>query len=105
MLFALFTLATARVVSLPVTFLLLILLSVGRSMIGPRHVLPTATETIVTATAAAAAGLAVGNQWAEAPGSEACSYPSIGHRSWPETSDSRGLISAHAAARRRELGR
>jgi hypothetical protein len=43
-----------------VTLILLILLGVGRSMIGHRRLLPTVTETIVIAAAAAAAGLAVG---------------------------------------------
>ena len=58
--FALFTLATARIVSLSVTFLLLTLLGVGRSMIGRRRLLPTVIETIAIAAAAAGAGLAVG---------------------------------------------
>jgi vacuolar iron transporter family protein len=58
--FALFTLATARVVSLSVTFLLLVLLGVGRSVIGRRRLLPTVAETIGIAAAAAAAGVAVG---------------------------------------------
>jgi len=58
--FALFTLATARIVSLSMTFVLLVLLGVGRSMIGHRRVLPTVTETIAIAVAAAGAGLVVG---------------------------------------------
>jgi vacuolar iron transporter family protein len=58
--FALFTLATARVVSLSVTFLLLVLLGVGRSVIGRRRLLPTVIETIAIAAAAAGAGLAAG---------------------------------------------
>ena len=58
--FAFFTLATARIVSLSVTFTLLVLLGVGRSMIGHRRLLPTVAETIVIAAAAAGAGLAVG---------------------------------------------
>jgi VIT1/CCC1 family predicted Fe2+/Mn2+ transporter len=58
--FALFTLATARIVSLTVTFLLLVLLGVGRSMVGHRRVLPTVAQTVGIAAAAAAAGLAVG---------------------------------------------
>jgi VIT1/CCC1 family predicted Fe2+/Mn2+ transporter len=58
--FGLFALATARIVSLSVTLILLILLGVGRSMIGHRRLLPTVAETIVIAAAAAAAGLAVG---------------------------------------------
>jgi vacuolar iron transporter family protein len=58
--FALFALATARVVSLSVTFLLLVLLGVGRSMVGHRRLLPTVLETIGIAAAAAGAGVAVG---------------------------------------------
>jgi VIT1/CCC1 family predicted Fe2+/Mn2+ transporter len=58
--FALFTLATARIVSLSVTFLLLVLLGVGRSVIGRRRLLPTVIETIGIAAAAAGAGIAVG---------------------------------------------
>ena len=58
--FALFTLATARFVSLSVTFLLLVVLGVGRSAIGHRRLLPTVVETIVIAAAAAGAGLLVG---------------------------------------------
>jgi VIT1/CCC1 family predicted Fe2+/Mn2+ transporter len=58
--FALFTLATARIVSLSVTFMLLVFLGIGRSMIGRRRLLPTIAETIGIAAAAAAAGLAVG---------------------------------------------
>ena len=58
--FALFNLATARLVSLSVTLVLLVLLGVGRSMIGRRRLLPTVAETIGIAAAAACAGLAVG---------------------------------------------
>ena len=58
--FAFFTLATARVVSLSVTVMLLVLLGIGRSMIGHRRILPTVGETIAIATAAGGAGLAVG---------------------------------------------
>jgi len=58
--FALFALATARLVSLSVTFVLLVLLGVGRSMIGRRRLLPTVAETIGVAAAAAIAGLLVG---------------------------------------------
>jgi predicted membrane protein (TIGR00267 family) len=58
--FAFFTLATARIVSLSVTLLLLIVLGIGRSMIGHRRLLPTVIETIAIAATAAAAGLAVG---------------------------------------------
>ena len=58
--FALFTLGIARIVSLSVTFVLLVLLGVGRSMIGRRRLLPTVAETIGIAAAAACAGLLVG---------------------------------------------
>ena len=58
--FALFTLGTARIVSLAVTFVLLVLLGVGRSMIGRRRLLPTVAETIGIAAAAACAGILVG---------------------------------------------
>jgi VIT1/CCC1 family predicted Fe2+/Mn2+ transporter len=58
--FALFTLATTRLVSLSVTLVLLVLLGVGRSMIGRRRLLPTVAETIGIAAAAAFAGLAIG---------------------------------------------
>ena len=58
--FALFTLGIARIVSLSVTFVLLVLLGVGRSMIGRRRLLPTVAETIGIAAAAACTGLLVG---------------------------------------------
>ena len=58
--FALFSLATARIVSLSVTFVLLVCLGIGRSVIGRRRVLPTIAETIGIAAAAAIAGLAIG---------------------------------------------
>ena len=53
--FALFTLGIARLVSLSVTFVLLILLGVGRSMVGRRRLLPTVAETIGIAAAAGTA--------------------------------------------------
>src|SRR5258708_18826874 len=59
--FVFFTLATARIVSLSVTFTLLVLLGVGRSMIGHRRLLATVAETIVIAAAAAGPVLAVGH--------------------------------------------
>jgi vacuolar iron transporter family protein len=58
--FALFTLATARLVSLTVTFMLLVILGIGRARIGHRRTLPTVIQTVGIATAAAAAGIAVG---------------------------------------------
>ncbi|MFF3877348.1 VIT1/CCC1 transporter family protein [Streptomyces sp. NPDC001978] len=58
--FAFFALATARVVSLSVTLVLLVGLGIGRSVIGRRRALPTVIETVCIAAAATAAGLAVG---------------------------------------------
>jgi len=58
--FALFSLATARIVSLLVTFVLLALLGVGRAKVGHRRLLPTVAETIGIAAAAALAGVGVG---------------------------------------------
>ena len=58
--FALFALDTARLVSLCVTFVLLVFLGLGRSMAGHRRMLPTVAETIGIAAAAAFAGIAVG---------------------------------------------
>jgi vacuolar iron transporter family protein len=58
--FAIFDLGTARLVSLAVTFVLLVVLGVGRARIGRRQVLPTVAQTVGIATAAAVAGLLVG---------------------------------------------
>ena len=58
--FALFSLATARIVSLSVTFALLVFLGIGRGVVGHRRILPTIAETIGIAAAAAIAGLAIG---------------------------------------------
>jgi VIT1/CCC1 family predicted Fe2+/Mn2+ transporter len=58
--FALFTLATARIVSLAVTFVLLVILGIGRARVGHRRTLPTVIQTVGIAMAAAVAGLAVG---------------------------------------------
>jgi len=58
--FALFSLATARLVSLLVTFVLLVLLGVGRSKVGHRRLLPTVAQTVGIAAAAALAGVGVG---------------------------------------------
>ena len=58
--FALFSLATARIVSLAVTFVMLVFLGIGRGVIGHRRILPTVAETIGIAAAAAIAGLAIG---------------------------------------------
>jgi vacuolar iron transporter family protein len=58
--FALFSLATARIVSLSVTFVLLVLLGVGRAKVGRRRLLPTVAQTVGIAAAAALAGVGVG---------------------------------------------
>ena len=58
--FALFSLATARIVSLLVTFVLLVLLGVGRAKVGRRRLLPTVAQTVGIAAAAALAGVGVG---------------------------------------------
>ena len=58
--FAIFSLATARIVSLSVTLVLLVSLGIGRARIGRRHALPTVAQTVGIAAAAAIAGLAVG---------------------------------------------
>jgi len=52
--------ATARIVSLSVTLVLLVFLGIGRGIIGHRRIMPTIAETIGIAAAAAIAGLAVG---------------------------------------------
>lgn len=59
--FALFGLATARVVSVVITMLLLVFLGIGRAAIGHRRVLPTVLETLGIAAGAAVAGLAIGS--------------------------------------------
>ena len=58
--FAWFTLGTARLVSLVVTTVLLIVLGVGRARVGKRAVVPTTIETVSIAAAAAAAGVLIG---------------------------------------------
>jgi vacuolar iron transporter family protein len=58
--FAVYSLGTARVVSLAVTSLLLVILGIGRAKLGHRRVLPTIAQTVGIATAAAVAGLLVG---------------------------------------------
>jgi len=58
--FALFSLATARIVSLSVTFVLLVLLGVGRAMVGRHRLLPTMAQTVGIAALAALAGVGVG---------------------------------------------
>jgi len=58
--FAFFSLAQARVVSLAVTTLLLLLLGLGRGLVGKRNVLLTMLETLLIAAVAAGAGLLIG---------------------------------------------
>ena len=58
--FAFLPLASARLVSLVVTTLLLLLLGVGRGLVGHRNVVLTALETLGIAAAAALAGFLIG---------------------------------------------
>ena len=58
--FAFFDLDTARVVSVAITMLLLVLLGVGRAAIGRRRVITTVLETLGIAAGAAVAGFAIG---------------------------------------------
>jgi VIT1/CCC1 family predicted Fe2+/Mn2+ transporter len=58
--FALFSLATARLVSIGLTALLLTVLGVGRGIIGKKNIARTTVETLAIAAAAAAAGLLIG---------------------------------------------
>jgi vacuolar iron transporter family protein len=58
--FAFLSLANARLVSLIITGLLLLLLGVGRGLVGHRNVVLTALETLGIATAAALAGFLIG---------------------------------------------
>ena len=58
--FAFLPLANARLVSLIVTGVLLLLLGVGRGLVGHRNVVLTALETLGIATAAALAGFLIG---------------------------------------------
>ncbi len=57
--FALLPLESARTTSLIVTTLLLLLLGIGRGVIGHKNVIATALQTLAIAAAAAAAGLLV----------------------------------------------
>jgi VIT1/CCC1 family predicted Fe2+/Mn2+ transporter len=58
--FAFLDLAQARVVSIAMTTLLLLLLGLGRGLVGKRSVLLTTLETLLIAAAAAGAGLLIG---------------------------------------------
>jgi len=58
--FALLPLGTARLVSLIITAILLLLLGVGRGLVGGRNVMLTALQTLGIATAAALAGFLIG---------------------------------------------
>jgi predicted membrane protein (TIGR00267 family) len=58
--FALLPLGPARLVSLIITAILLLLLGVGRGLVGHRNVVLTALETLGIATAAALAGFLIG---------------------------------------------
>ncbi|HVO70833.1 MAG TPA: VIT1/CCC1 transporter family protein [Aggregatilineaceae bacterium] len=59
--FAFLPLGSARTLSLIVTMLLLLLLGVGRGIIGHKNVVVTALQTLAIAAAAGAAGLLVGS--------------------------------------------
>jgi VIT1/CCC1 family predicted Fe2+/Mn2+ transporter len=58
--FALFPLDQARTISIIITGLLLILLGIGRGLVGNRNVLLTALETLLIASIAAGAGMLIG---------------------------------------------
>ena len=58
--FAFLSLDQARVVSIGVTGVLLLLLGLGRGLVGKRNVLVTMLETLLIAAAAAGAGLLIG---------------------------------------------
>ena len=58
--FAFLPLANARLVSLIITAILLLLLGIGRGLVGHRNIVLTALETLGIATAAALAGLLIG---------------------------------------------
>lgn len=58
--FAFFSLESARLVSLIITAILLLLLGVGRGLVGHRNVVLSALETLGIATAAALAGFWIG---------------------------------------------
>src|SRR5262249_24733184 len=58
--FAFLSLAEARAVSVGLTTVLLVLLGIGRGVVGRRNVVLTMLETLLIAAAAAAAGLLIG---------------------------------------------
>jgi vacuolar iron transporter family protein len=58
--FAFLSLSEARLVSIGVTTVLLLLLGLGRGLVGRRNVLMTILETLLIAAAAAGAGLIIG---------------------------------------------
>lgn len=58
--FAFLPLGSARLVSLVITAMLLLLLGVGRGLVGHRNVVLTSLETLAIATAAALAGFLIG---------------------------------------------
>jgi vacuolar iron transporter family protein len=59
--FAFFPLGSACTISLVITTSLLLLLGVGRGIIGHKNVFVTALQTLVIAAAAAVAGLLIGS--------------------------------------------
>lgn len=58
--FAFFPIASARIISVVVTTILLVLLGVGRGLIGHQNVIRTTLETVGIAAAAALAGVLIG---------------------------------------------
>ena len=59
--FAFLPLGSARTVSLAVTAVLLLVLGIGRGIIGNKNVVVTALQTLAIAAAAGGAGLLVGS--------------------------------------------
>jgi vacuolar iron transporter family protein len=60
--FVFYPIAKARIVTLVITFLLLVILGICRGLIGRRNILVTTFQTVAVATAAAVAGLLM-SQW------------------------------------------
>ena len=60
--FAFYPIAQARIVTMIITFLLLVILGISRGLIGRRNIWMTTFQTVGVATAAAVAGLLMG-EW------------------------------------------
>jgi len=67
--FAFLPLASARTLSVVVTTALLLVLGVGRGIIGEKNVVVTALQTLAIAAAAGGAGLLIGSLISSRPGS------------------------------------